>query len=181
MSKLYDIGIADIQKIALFTAPSAGAGDAIKAAALARQRFNDAGVDVISVQARDEATTEDYARELLAVDDIDALVVCGDDTLMNVVLQQQAGSTKPLGLIPAGEMPDLGRSLNIPPNPKRAADIVMRGFYSTADLGRVEDREGTKRWFATIACSGFDARVTERTSWFSGKLRGLRSPLAAVA
>lgn len=181
MSKIYDIGIADIQRIGFLTSPGVGNAEAIKAAAVARQRFNDAGIDVVSIQAKDDAATIDLVNEMVRSDSIDALVVCGDDPLINLALQPQAESEKPLGLIPAGEHSDLGRSLNIPINPKRAADIVMRGFFTTTDLGRVANNANETRWFATIACSGFDARVTQRSKYFGGRLRALRAPLGAVA
>lgn len=181
MSKIYEIGIADIQRIALLTSPGVATTEAIKAAAIARQRFNDAGIDVMSIQAKDDQATIDLAREMVQSESIDALVVCGEDSLINLALQPQALSNTPMGLIPAGEVSDLGRSLNIPINPKRAAEIVMRGFYTTTDLGKATNGEGDSRWFATIACSGFDARVTDRAAKFRGKLRPMRAPLGAVA
>lgn len=180
MSKIYDIDIVDIQSIGLLTNPSVGSIDAIRAAGIARQRFNDAGVNVVSIQAKDATTTERYTRELLKADDIDAIVICGDDPLINVVLQAQAGSSTPLGLIPAGELTDLGRSLNLPLNPKRAADIIMRGFCTTTDLGKMTNHIGESRWFATIACSGYGARVTQRAKKVPSRLRAIRTPLAAI-
>lgn len=181
MGKIYDIGIADISRIALLTSPSAGTTEGVKSAAIARQRFNDAGVDVVSIQAKDEQTTIALAAEMIKFDTIDALVVCGDDYLINLTLQSQAETDTPMGLIPPGEYTDLGRSLNIPINPKRAADVVMRGFYTTTDLGRATNSAGENRWFATIACSGFDAHVTRRSKYFHGSLRAFRAPLGAVA
>lgn len=56
----------------------------------------------------------------------------------------------------------------------------MRGFYTTTDFGKASLTDGSSRWFATIACSGFVARVAASTHRVSGKLRPLRSPLGTL-
>lgn len=181
MGKIYDIGITDIRRVALLTDPSVGSTEAIKTAAFARQRFNDSGIDVVGIQGKDESATLEMTKEVLRNDNIDALVVCGDDPLINVALQPQVGSGKPLGIIPAGESSDIARAFNIPTNPKRAADIITRGFYTTTDLGKITNSNGESRWFVSIANSGYDAFINQRSQRFRGKLKSMRAPLAAVA
>lgn len=87
VSRIYDIGICDIQRIALLTNPSAGSNDIVKVAAVAKQRFDDSGVDALNIQAKDETATQNLSKEMLESGNVEAIVVCGDDNLMNVVLQ----------------------------------------------------------------------------------------------
>ncbi|WP_052843421.1 diacylglycerol/lipid kinase family protein [Corynebacterium epidermidicanis] len=97
-----------------------------------------------------------------------------------VALETQANSLKPLGLIPADTGSDLARSLNIPEHPERAADVIMRGFYTTTDLGKVHDGKGTSMWSSTIAAIGTDAHAAQKARQLNPRLESLRYPLAAA-
>lgn len=66
------------------------------------------------------------------------------------------------------------REYNLPLDAEKAADVIAQGFYTTTDLGMITAEDGTKRWFGTIACAGFDSLVTDRTNrmtWPKGKNR----------
>lgn len=179
----YNLGHVDLKRIALLTNPHAGKGGAALAAEIARDRFADHGIDVVSIQGASAQGARELAGRMIAEEGIDALVVCGGDGLINLALQEQAGSGVPLGIIPAGTGNDHAREYGISTHPRRAADVIARGFTTTTDLGvmravsgKGEDREdaGREHWFGTIACAGFDSLVSDRTnriSWPRGQMR----------
>ena len=174
----YEVGHVDLQRVALLTNPHAGKGRAGLAAEIARGRFADHGIDVLTIQGADPEGARDLARQMVEDPEVDALVVCGGDGLINLALQEQAGSGVPLGIIPAGTGNDHAREYGIPTHPRRAADVIARGFYTTTDLGRMRALEGEdagrEHWFGTIACAGFDSLVSDRTNrivWPKGQMR----------
>ena len=170
----YDVGHVDITRLALLTNPHAGKGGAALAAEIARDRFADRGIDVVSLQGASPDGARELAARMVAEDGIDALVVCGGDGLINLALQEQAGSGVPLGIVPAGTGNDHAREYGIPTHPRRAADIVANGFTTTTDLGIMRNDDGDEHWFGTIACAGFDSLVSDRTNrifWPKGQMR----------
>ncbi|WP_425278767.1 diacylglycerol kinase family protein [Corynebacterium bovis] len=122
------------------TNPAAGKGTAVAAADAARRRFGERGVDVVSIQGASPASSRELAAQAVADDRIDALVVCGGDGLINLALQEQAGTGTPLGIIPAGTGNDHAREYRIPMDPCRAADVVVGGFTTTTDLSLMTRR-----------------------------------------
>lgn len=170
----YEVGHVDLRRIALLTNPHAGKGGAGAAADIARDRFADHGIDVVSIQGASPQGARELAGRMVAEDGIDALVVCGGDGLINLALQEQAGSSTPLGIIPAGTGNDHAREYGIPTHTRRAADVIARGFCTTTDLGLMRNDAGEEHWFGTIACAGFDSLVSDRTnriSWPRGQMR----------
>ncbi|AGP31908.1 diacylglycerol kinase [Corynebacterium terpenotabidum] len=177
----YDVGYVDLQRIALLTNPYAGKGRAGQAAEVARDRFADHGIDVLTIQGADPDGARELAGRMVNDPEIDALVVCGGDGLINLALQEQAESTTPLGIIPAGTGNDHAREYGIPTHPRRAADVIARGFYTTTDLGLMRNDAGDTHWFGTIACAGFDSLVSDRTNRISWPKGQMRYNLAIVA
>lgn len=161
----YEVVRDEIGTVALLANPAAGDGHAADAAARARRRFRERGIDVVSLQGATAAAAATLAAEAVADERCDALVVCGGDGLVNLAVQQQAQSGTPLGILPAGTGNDLARVLGIPNDPVAAADIVADGVHATMDLGRIRaTREGEpcEHWFSTVGCAGFDALVSQR-------------------
>jgi diacylglycerol kinase (ATP) len=170
----YEVGTVDLQRVALLTNPHAGKGRAGLAAEIARDRFADHGIDVLTIQGADPEGARELAGQMVADPEVDALVVCGGDGLINLALQEQAGSGVPLGIIPAGTGNDHAREYGIPTHARRAADVIARGFYTTTDLGIMRNDAGDEHWFGTIACAGFDSLVSDRTNrivWPKGQMR----------
>lgn len=170
----YEVGTVDLQRVALLTNPHAGKGRAGLAADIARDRFADHGIDVLTIQGADPDGARELAGQMVADPEVDALVVCGGDGLINLALQEQAGSGVPLGIIPAGTGNDHAREYGIPTHARRAADVIARGFYTTTDLGIMRNDAGDEHWFGTIACAGFDSLVSDRTNrivWPKGQMR----------
>lgn len=170
----YEVGTVALQRVALLTNPHAGKGRAGLAAEIARDRFADHGIDVLTIQGADPDGARELAGQMVADPEVDALVVCGGDGLINLALQEQAGSGVPLGIIPAGTGNDHAREYGIPTHARRAADVIARGFYTTTDLGIMRNDAGDEHWFGTIACAGFDSLVSDRTNrivWPKGQMR----------
>ncbi|MBZ8177311.1 diacylglycerol kinase [Corynebacterium sp. 3HC-13] len=173
-SESYPLRTVEISRVALLTNPKAGKGNASRAAEIARQTLTRTGVDVVGISGSSAAASRQLAKEMIADPDIDALVVCGGDGLINLALQAHSYSNKPIGIIPSGTGNDTARALGIPLDPRRAALTVVRGFTSTCDLGKLRDVHAKERYFGTIACAGFDSLVSDRANtlaWPHGKAR----------
>ncbi|WP_231386925.1 diacylglycerol kinase family protein [Nocardia sp. BMG111209] len=190
-----------MREILLVTNPLSGHGKGLAAAAAARARFDARGVRVREVCGATADETRRLVAAAVAAPAVPAAVVCaGGDGLICVVLQALTGSDVPLGLLPGGTGNDLARELGIPEgDPERAADIVCDGTVRAIDLGVVETGEhdlpapetgsverdfgdpvpGALR-FATVAATGFDARVTLRANRMRRPKGSLRYSLAAL-
>ncbi|HWU20828.1 MAG TPA: diacylglycerol kinase family protein, partial [Nocardioides sp.] len=102
-----------IRDVALVTSPTAGRGRARAVQETALPVLAAAGWNVRRLEGRDRAETEDVAAKALA-EGVDALLVCGDDGLVNLGFQLVAGTTVPLGVLPAGRRNDLARAIDLP-------------------------------------------------------------------
>lgn len=91
------------------------------------------------------------------------LVVCsgGDGTLNSVVSGLMEGKKMPkLGYIPAGSTNDFARSMKIPSDIKKAAELAVTGIPKTLDIGRF----GSSQYFVYIAAFGAFTEVSYKTS-----------------
>ncbi|MEP6680734.1 MAG: diacylglycerol kinase family protein [Chloroflexota bacterium] len=87
------------------------------------------------------------------------VVVGGDGSVQDVVNGLlEAGTSIPLGIVPAGSGNDLARSLGLPRDPRAALEIALGGRLETIDAGRARGSAG-QRWFVSAAGVGFDAQV----------------------
>lgn len=174
----------EIGKVTVLTNPVSGHGGAVEASQHAIARLRHRGVDVIEIVGEN---AED-ARHLLTAaieNGTDAVVATGGDGLITNALQVLAGTTVPLGIIPAGTGNDHAREFHIPTkDPEAAANIVADGWTETIDLGRIRDRQGVDKWFGTVAASGFDSLVTDRANrmaWPHGRLRYYAAMVAELS
>ncbi|MEV6979042.1 diacylglycerol kinase [Kitasatospora sp. NPDC093806] len=169
-------GRRTIARVVLLSNPAAAAGHAEPAARRAIARLRAHG---ITVDAQAGASAADSLRlahaAVLPSSGCDALVVVGGDGMINLGLQAVAGTSLPLGVIPAGTGNDLARAHGLPRNdPEAAADVIAAGHTRTVDLGRVDAADGTTRWFGSVLASGFDSLVSDRTNrlrWPRGRMR----------
>ncbi|OXR47160.1 Diacylglycerol kinase [Nocardia cerradoensis] len=188
-----------IRSVALVTNPHSGHGRGLAAAAAAAARFAERGVRVREIRGADAAETVRLVRDSVrGPERPDAVVCAGGDGLVCVTLQAIASTGVPLGLLPGGTGNDLARELGVPDDdPRAAADIVLGGCVRTVDLGAIEstpDPEHAQGWaagiepavahrpmrFATVAGTGFDARVTLRANRMRRPKGSLRYSFAAV-
>ena len=99
-------------------------------------------------------------------------VLGGDGTfqvLINAVQEFRGGPI--LGIIPAGGGNDLAASLGLPPDPLRAAGLLLQGEPCFLDAARVRTAEGNERLYTGGGGVGLDA---ESARYASGVYRNLR-------
>ncbi|WP_040795035.1 diacylglycerol kinase family protein [Nocardia higoensis] len=147
-----------------------------------------AGVAVTEVHATSAADAVRQVRTALAGRSTrpDAVVSVGGDGLACALLEALARSGVPLGLVPSGTGNDLARELGVPTDDTAAAiGVVLGGRTRIMDLGQIIPAAGSgpPMWFATVAGTGFDARVTLRANemrWPRGPLRYTFAALAEI-
>lgn len=190
-----------IRSVALVINPHSGHGRGVAAATAAAALFAEHGVRVREIRGADAADTVRLVRAAVqSADRPDAVVCAGGDGLACVTVQALAGTGVALGLLPGGTGNDLARELGVPKGDSRAAaEIVLGGAVRTIDLGVIEataapdEDAGTPdpapsaamtlprpMRFATVAATGFDARVTLRANRMRRPKGSLRYSLAAV-
>ncbi|MCX7445570.1 diacylglycerol kinase [Corynebacterium sp. P7003] len=171
----YPMGFTDVGAVAMLTNPDSGHGRARHSTERAMAAFRDCGVDVLTFQGRTTADSRRLAREAVESGRFDAIVVCGGDGMLNLVLQETAQRSVPVGVIPAGTGNDHAREYDLPrTSPEAAAEVIAAGFAVTTDLGRITDREGNSSWFDTVMTAGFDSLVSDRANrmtWPHGSAR----------
>lgn len=138
----------------LLTNPKAGLGRAIEVAQSIETLLRQKGVTVNHRFAERLGDISRFAEKALKARE-DCVLVCGGDGTLNEAVNVLAGSDLPLAVIPAGRGNDLARALKIPRNPKKIAEVILKGQTLRIDLGKANNR-----YFATIATLGFDAEVS---------------------
>lgn len=184
----YRNGSTQLRRVAFITNPTAGKGRGRKNAYLARQHLESRGLELVDFPSGTPQAVQTATRQAAADPTIDAIVSCGGDGMLSLVLQEQVGSGKPLGVIPSGTGNDHARHYRIPLDPRGAAEVVAGGHWQETDLGLATftDNSGEvqQRWFATTACVGFDQLVNDKTkeiSWPKGSLRYMLALLIIMA
>ncbi|MCL2223824.1 MAG: YegS/Rv2252/BmrU family lipid kinase [Defluviitaleaceae bacterium] len=96
--------------------------------------FFDAGYLTNTIRVTTEETMETAIAELT---NEDALVISGGDGTVNMAINamKRNGKTTPLGIIPAGTANDFASFLEIPKEPRQAAEAIANGYVISADLG----------------------------------------------
>lgn len=106
-------------------------------------------------------------------------VVVSGDGLIGAVGGALAGSTVPLGILPAGRGNDLARGLGIPTDPVEAVDCLVGGRVRQIDVG-----EANGERFLGIASVGFDSeanRIANESRFLKGSLVYAFAALRALA
>lgn len=83
---------------------------------------------------------------------VDGIVLCGGDGTLNAAAPGVIAAGLPMGIIPGGTANDLARTLAIPGDPERAADIILAGHQRSIDVGEVNGRP-----FFNVASIGISA------------------------
>lgn len=94
---------------------------------------------------------------------MDVCAVFGGDGTTMQAAAALVGSNVTLGLIPGGTGNLLAGNLRIPPNPARAAKVLVSGVPRRIDLGRL-DRDTGSDYFAVACGAGYDALIMTRTA-----------------
>lgn len=170
--------------IALLVNPTAGKGRAARVVADVTERLRQGGANVAILVGTDAAHAQTLARQAIA-DGIDAVVALGGDGMVHLALNVVAGTSTPLGIIPAGTGNDLANTLRLPAkDPVAAAGVVIDKLTSTGaramDAVRVTAPslaaagKPSPVWFGCVLGAGFDSRVNDRAnrmSWPRGRQR----------
>lgn len=161
------------QNVALLVNPTAGKGRAANVVARVAGRLREGGDNVVILVGRDFDEALGLARTAVA-DGIDAVVALGGDGMAHLALQAVAGTSTPLGIVPAGTGNDLAATLGIPvADPVDAAGVVAGLLARQAARPMDAVRVGEK-WFGCVLGAGFDSRVNDRAnrlSWPKGRMR----------
>lgn len=161
-----------MSNVALLVNPTAGKGRAAGMVARVAGRLRDGGANVAILIGRDASDAAELARTAVR-DGADAVVALGGDGMAHLALNVVAGTSTPLGIVPAGTGNDLALTLRLPSDPVEAAGVVIDRLE--ADAARPMDavRVGDK-WFGCVLGAGFDSRVNDRAnrmSWPRGRMR----------
>src|SRR4051812_46948728 len=159
--------------VALLVNPTAGKGRAAGTVARVTERLRAGGANVAILVGRDAADASALARQAVN-DGVDAVVALGGDGMVHLALNVVAGTSTPLGIIPAGTGNDLAATLELPcKDPVAAAgrvgELLARDGARPMDAVRVGDK-----WFGCVLGAGFDSRVNDRAnrmSWPRGRMR----------
>jgi diacylglycerol kinase (ATP) len=170
--------------IALLVNPTAGKGRAAGVVARVTEELHLAGASVAILVGSDADEARALARQAVG-DGVDAVVALGGDGMVHLALNVVAGTSTPLGIIPAGTGNDLANTLGLPvKDPAAAARLIGERLQGDGawpmDAVRIR-AEGSQPdggrppvWFGCVLGAGFDSRVNDRAnrmSWPHGRNR----------
>lgn len=146
-------------------------------------RLQEAGLSVEAVQPSDRWETRELAR-LAGLAHRSAVIACGGDGTVHDVLQGLTGTGTALGVVPAGSGDDVAGSLGLATGSvARACSAIIRDLQedrrTMADVGVAVTPDSEPRYFASVLCTGFDARVNARANTM-GRWFGQRYTLAML-
>jgi len=142
-------------------------------ASLARSVLGARGYDVTLRVTTAPADAASFARDAVA-DGVDLVVAWGGDGTVNGVGAALAGTSVPLGIVPAGSGNGLARDLGLPRGAEAALEVAASGRGRRIDAGDV----GGSLFF-NVAGVGLDARIAARLAQ-AGARRGLAGYVAAT-
>jgi diacylglycerol kinase (ATP) len=105
---------------------------------------------------------------------VDAVIAAGGDGTVSIALQQLAGTSVPLAVLPVGTGNDFASALGIR-TVDQALRLIESGTITTVDVARVDRGDGQPSLlYGTILATGFDSRVNDRANrmrWPRGEAR----------
>lgn len=144
--------------------PAARGGAHTRAAERAVARLTALGIATTTLSGASATESTALLRHAVAVG-TDAVIVVGGDGIINLALQEVAGTDTPLGVVPAGNGNDFAREFGIPElEAELAADIIAAGHTRAIDLARTTRADGSTAVFGTVLASGFDSFVNDRAN-----------------
>lgn len=139
----------------------------------ATDALNAAGIDVIPLAAKRAGDISALVAENAA--EADGVIVAGGDGTMNAAAEALVKTGLTLGILPSGTANDLARTLAIPEDPRKAADIIASGHTRRIDLGSVNGH-----YFFNVASIGLAADLAGKLTK-QGKKRFGRLSYAVAA
>jgi len=130
--------------------------------------LSDAGLPVeVSLTERAGHASE-LAREAVRTG-MEIVIAAGGDGTINEIIQELAGHSTALGILPLGTVNVWARETHIPLSLPDAARVLLYGVRRRVDLGRAGNR-----YFLMMAGVGFDAEVAKRVERSVLKRIGLK-------
>ncbi len=114
-----------------------------------------------------ETSEEDPGRGMTAealAAGVDRVIGAGGDGTIRSVADGLAGSSTPMGLVPAGTGNLLARNLGIPLKEAQAIEVALGEHQRTIDLIKITVDEKPSEHFAVMAGVGVDAMIMEETN-----------------
>ena len=134
--------------------------------AAAVERLEAAGIDVREVKVRDEDTIDDVIRA--EAKSCDLVIVGGGDGTLNAAAPALVETGLPLGVLPLGTANDFARTVSIPADLQKAAEIIAAGHLRDIDLGDVNGH-----LFFNVASIGFSAELATELTQHAKKRWGV--------
>ncbi|RUS46731.1 diacylglycerol kinase family protein [Cohnella sp. AR92] len=141
--------------------PSSGNGRGRIVWEKVERRLKKDGVSYLAVSEATEQRSIELAAKELEQGLVKAVAVIGGDGTLHSVLPLLAGTSIPLGLIPAGSGNDTARAFGIPKRTMAALDIILSPSIVQADLLRAKLATGEELLTLTALAIGLDAAVAE--------------------
>jgi diacylglycerol kinase (ATP) len=148
--------------------PAAGRGKAIDVSQRAATLLRQSGLDVDVCIPTSGLGTREAASDAVSRG-VDAVIVCGGDGTTHDALQALVGSRTALGVLPAGSGDDVAGGLGLETGSLESACSSIAHELShhlerPVDVGEARDGDGGIGYFASVLCTGFDARVNARAN-----------------
>jgi len=165
------------RRLALLVNPAAAGGKALAAVEPATQELDRLQTPYRVVET---ASGEHAKREARAAGaDGETPVAIGGDGLVGTLAGAVCGSEAALAIIPAGRGNDFARVLEIPTDPREAANLAATGDTKLFDVGEVDGKS-----FVGIASVGFDSdanKIANEAKLVKGNLVYAYAALKALA
>lgn len=149
-------------EVTLLVNPRAGRGRAAVTAERVATILRSRGIAASLPSVMDAAAASVVVAETVERGD-SGLVVVGGDGMCHLAIQDLAGSSTALGIVPAGTGNDFATALGLPADAELAAhaiaDVISGTEHRVVDLAR-----SGQHWWATVLCAGFDSAVNDRAN-----------------
>ena len=136
--------------------PISGVGSKRKIPKMIQEMYRDTGCHV-NVSFTDYAGHASVLTKEALARGVKIILAVGGDGTVNEVARSMLYTDAVLGIIPKGSGNGLARDLHIPTDVKKAQELMMKGYVTTIDYGKANDRV----FFCTCGV-GFDAAVSEK-------------------
>ncbi|PSJ59437.1 lipid kinase [Pseudaminobacter soli (ex Li et al. 2025)] len=110
------------------------------------------GLAVTEEKAAENETLAELVRR--RANGFDLIVLGGGDGTLNAAAPGLVDAGLPLGVLPLGTANDFARTVGIPPDPTKAAEVIAAGSLAPIDLGEVNGH-----LFFNVASIGFSAEL----------------------